>query len=145
MTQLQLRTDLAAAIAGGDLRLHYQPIVDLQTGQTIGFEVLVRWLRDGQLIPPREFIPIAESSGLIGPLTDWVVEEACRTTASKGTSDEHPWVSVNMSSSQLVRDDLVGRISLTLGATGLQPNRLVLEITESSLLEIGIARPAIDA
>jgi diguanylate cyclase len=144
MSQLQLKTDLAAAIPAGDLRLDYQPIVDLQTGRTIGFEALVRWLRDGQLVPPREFIPIAESSGLIGPLTDWVVAEACRTTAGKGTGSERPWVSVNMSSSQLVREDLVGRLSKTLEATGLSPERLVVEITESSLLEIDVARPAIE-
>ena len=144
MTQLQLRTDLAAAISGGDLRLHYQPVVDLRTGRTIGFEALVRWLRDGELIPPREFIPIAESSGLIGPLTDWVVDEACRTTAGKGKSGERPWVSVNLSSSQLVRGDIVPRLAKTLEATGLSADRLVVEITESSLLEIGIARPAIE-
>ena len=82
MTQLQLRTDLAAGISGGDLRLHYQPVVDLRTGRTIGFEALVRWLRDGRAHPAGEFIPIAESSGLIGPLTDWVLDEACRTTAA---------------------------------------------------------------
>lgn len=144
MTQLQLRTDLAAAIAGGDLRLHYQPVVDLTNGRTIGFEALVRWLRNGELIQPRDFIPIAESSGLIGPLTDWVVEEACRTTAIKIKSGERPWVSVNLSSSQLVRDDLVGRLTRTLEATGLSPDRLVVEITESSLLEIAVARPAIE-
>jgi diguanylate cyclase (GGDEF)-like protein len=144
MTQLQLRTDLAAAISGGDLRLHYQPIVDLTTGRTIGFEALVRWLRDGELVQPRDFIPIAESSGLIGPLTDWVVDEACRTTAVRIKSGERPWVSVNLSSSQLIREDLVGRLTRTLEATGLPPDRLVVEITESSLLEIAVARPAIE-
>ncbi len=144
MTQLQLRTDLAAAIGQGDLLLHYQPVVDLQSGQTIGFEALVRWMRDGQLIPPREFIPIAESSGLIGPLTDWVVEEACRTTAAKTKPGERPWVSVNLSSSELGRDDIAARFSRTLAATGLSPDRLVVEITESSLIEIGVARPAIE-
>jgi diguanylate cyclase (GGDEF)-like protein len=144
MTQLQLRTDLDLAIASGDLRLHYQPVVDLRTGRTIGFEALVRWLRDGRLIPPAEFIPVAEASGLIGPLTDWVVDEACRTTAGWGRPGDRPWVSVNLSSSQLVRQDIVGRLGRTLKATGMSPDRLVVEITESSLLEIDVARPAIE-
>lgn len=143
-TKLQLQTDLAAGITAGDLRLHYQPVVDLDTGRTIGFEALVRWLRDGQLIPPLDFIPLAESSGLIGPLTDWVIEEACRMTAATGRRGERPWVSVNLSSSQLVRQDIVARIGRTLEATGLAADRLIVEITESSLLEIDVARPALE-
>ncbi len=144
VTQIQLRTDLELAIAGGDLRLHYQPVVDLRTGRTIGHEALVRWLRDGQLIAPSEFIPVAESSGLIGPLTDWVVDEACRTTASRDEGGDRPWVSVNLSPSQLVRPDIIARLGRTLEATGLAPDRLVIEITESSLLEIDVARPAVE-
>ncbi|HYN70009.1 MAG TPA: EAL domain-containing protein, partial [Candidatus Eisenbacteria bacterium] len=125
-------------------RLHYQPVVDLRTGRTIGYEALVRWLRDGRLIGPDEFIPMAESSGLIGPLTDWVVDEACRTTANWGKAGDRPWVSVNLSSSQLIRRDIVTRLGRTLEATGLSPDRFVVEITESSLLEIDLARPAIE-
>ena len=144
MTQLQLRADLAVAIAAGDLRLHYQPIVELESGRTIGFEALVRWLRDGRLVPPGEFIPLAESSGLIGPLTDWVVNEACRTVAPWGRLGDRPWISVNLSSSQLLRQDIVTRLERTLAETGLPADRLVLEITESSLLDIDLARPAIE-
>ena len=144
MTQLQLRTDMAAGIAGGDLRLHYQPIVDLRTGRTVGYEALVRWLHDGRLVPPNEFISMAELTGLIGPLTDWVVDEACRTTADWGTSGNRPWVSVNLSSSQLVRPDIVTRFRRALEASGLAPDRLVIEITESSLLEIEVAKPAVE-
>ncbi len=142
-TQLQLRTDLAAGIAAGDLRLHYQPIVDLGTGKTVGYEALVRWLRDGRLVPPGEFIPVAEASGLIAPLTDWVVDEACRTTAGWGTPAARPWVSVNLSSSQLVRSDIVARFGQSLEESGLAPERLVIEITESALLEIEVAKPAV--
>jgi diguanylate cyclase (GGDEF)-like protein len=141
---LQLRTDLAAGIARGDLRLHYQPVVDLRSGRTIGYEALVRWWRNGRLVAPSEFILTAESSGLIGPLTDWVVDEACRTTADWGAPGDRPWVSVNLSSSQLVRKDIVPRLGRTLRATGLPPDRLVIEITESSLVEIDVARPAIE-
>jgi diguanylate cyclase len=144
LTQLQLRADLAAGIAGGDLRLHFQPVIDLRTDRTVGYEALVRWLRDGRLVAPGEFIPMAESSGLIGPLTDWVVDEACRTTAAWGRSGERPWVSVNLASSQLVRPDFVDRLGRTLADNGLPADRLVLEITESSLVEIDIARPAIE-
>jgi diguanylate cyclase (GGDEF)-like protein len=142
--QLQLRTDLAAGIAAGDLRLHYQPVVDLRSGRTIGYEALVRWWRDGRLVAPGEFIPTAEATGLIGPLTDWVVDEACRTTAGWGEPGDRQWVSVNLSSSQLVRHDMVARLGRTLRATGLPPERLVIEITESSLVEIDVARPAIE-
>ena len=144
MTQIQLRADLAVAIAAGDLRLHYQRVVELETGRTIGYEALVRWLRDGQLVPPGDFIPLAESSGLIGPLTDWVVNEACRTVAPWGRLGDRPWVSVNLSSSQLLRQDIVSRLERTLAETGLPADRLILEITESSLLEIDLARPAIE-
>lgn len=144
MTQLQLRSDLGAGIARGDLRLHYQPVMDLKTGATVGYEALVRWMHDGRLVPPGEFIPVAERSGLIGPLTDWVIDEACRMMAAWTTAGDRPWVSVNLSSSQLVRQDLVARVGRTLAATGLKPDRLVIEITESSLLEIDVAKPAIE-
>ena len=144
ITQLQRVTDLAAGIVGGELRLHYQPVVDMRTGQAIGYEALVRWLRDGQLVPPMEFIPLAESSGLIGPLTDWVVAEACRTTAPWGKPGDRPWVSVNLPSSQLVREDMVAYLAGALEASGLSPNRLVIELTESSLVDIDVARPAIE-
>jgi diguanylate cyclase (GGDEF)-like protein len=144
MTQLQLREDLEAGIANGDLRLHYQPVVDLRNGRTIGYEALVRWLHDGRLVPPMAFIPLAESSGLIGPLTDWVVDEACRATATWGRPGDRPWVSVNLPSSQLIRDDLIARLRGTLETSGLPADRLVIEITESSLMDIDVARPAIE-
>jgi EAL domain-containing protein (putative c-di-GMP-specific phosphodiesterase class I) len=119
-------------------------VVDLRTGQTVGYEALVRWLREGQLIAPNDFIPIAESSGLIAPLTDWVIAEACRTAAAWGKPRDRPWVSINMSSSQLVREDMVATIGRALELTGLSSDRLVVEITESSLLEIDVALPAIE-
>jgi diguanylate cyclase len=144
MSQLQLRTDLAAGISAGDLRLYYQPVVDLQSGRTVGYEALVRWLHNGQLIAPGEFIPVAESSGLIGPLTDWVLDEACRRMAGLDQGGERPWVSVNVSSSQLLRRDIVARLSATLDNAGLSSDRLVVEITESSLLDVGVARPVIE-
>jgi EAL domain-containing protein (putative c-di-GMP-specific phosphodiesterase class I) len=142
-SRLQLRADLAAGIAAGDLRLHYQPVVDLQTGRTVGYEALVRWLRDGDLVAPSEFIPLAESSGLIGPLTDWVIEEACRTTARWGSGAPRPWISINLPPSQLLREDIGAVLGASLGSSGMAPDRLVIEITESSLLQIESARPAL--
>jgi EAL domain-containing protein (putative c-di-GMP-specific phosphodiesterase class I) len=91
------------------------------------------------------FIPVAESSGLIGPLTDWVIGEACRTVAGWGKGADRPWVSVNISSSQLIRRDMTTLLERTLATTGLSADRLVIEITESALLEIEVARPAIEA
>ena len=144
VSQLQLRTDLAAGISAGDLRLHYQPVVDLRSGRTIGYEALVRWLHDGRLRPPGDFISVAESSGLIAPLTDWVVDEACRRMAGLDGGPDRPWVSVNVSSSQLLRRDIVARLSHSLQSSGLPADRLVIEITESSLLDVGVARPVIE-
>ena len=125
-TQLQLRTDLAAGIAAGDLRLHYQPIVDLSDRQ----DGRLRGARS--LDARRPARPAAASSsrspsraGSSAPLTDWVVDEACRTTAAWGTPGERPWVSVNLSSSQLVRPDIVARFGQSLEASGLAPERLV--------------------
>jgi diguanylate cyclase (GGDEF)-like protein len=144
MNLLELRTDLAKAIPGGDLRLHFQPVLELRSGRIVGYEALVRWQRGDRLVPPLDFIPVAESSGLIEPLTDWVIDEACRLTSRWGTDTDQPWVSVNLSSSQLIRQGLVARIGRTLASTGLAADRLVIEITESALLEIDVARPAIE-
>jgi diguanylate cyclase (GGDEF)-like protein len=142
--QIQLRADLAAAIAGGDLRLHYQPVVDLHTGWTVGLEALVRWERDGALVPPSDFIPLAESSDLIGPLTDWVIDEACAAAVAWTGGPADPWVSINLSSSQLLREDIVDRLRQGMELSGLPANRLVVEITETALVEIDPARVAIE-
>jgi EAL domain-containing protein (putative c-di-GMP-specific phosphodiesterase class I) len=144
LTQLQLRTDLGEGIAGGELRLHYQPIVDLRNGRTVGYEALVRWLHNGRLVPPVEFIPMAEASGLIATLTDWVVGESCRMAAAWGAAVGRPWVSVNLSASQLIRQDIVASLARTLEASGLEPDRLVVEITESALVDIEVAKPAVE-
>jgi diguanylate cyclase (GGDEF)-like protein len=144
VTNLQVRSDLEAGIAAGNLRLHYQPVVDLRSGRTLGREALVRWQRGDELVSPADFIPVAETSGLIDQLTDWVLDEACRTANGWQATVERTWVSVNLSSSQLLRRDLIERILATLETTGLAADRLVLEITESSILDIDVARPAIE-
>jgi diguanylate cyclase (GGDEF)-like protein/PAS domain S-box-containing protein len=124
---------LARAIEGGDLTLHYQPIVDLATGATVGCEALVRW-RDGDaLVPPGKFIPLAERTGLIAPLSDWVIAEACRQSrAWQGRGLELP-ISVNFSGA-LWDLAAVRRFLDTLAGFELPAGRITVELTESTAM-----------
>jgi diguanylate cyclase (GGDEF)-like protein/PAS domain S-box-containing protein len=136
----RLDTELALrrAITEGDLRLYYQPIVNLTTGRTDGVEALVRWDHPQRgIIFPDEFIPVAEATGLIVPLGEWVLGEACRQTHSWHV--EHPdlarlTVAVNLSGRQITQSDLVSVVANILADTGLDPAQLVLEITESVVM-----------
>ncbi|MEA2527544.1 MAG: hypothetical protein QOF73_4771 [Thermomicrobiales bacterium] len=131
--RLQGEADLRRAIASGEFRVHYQPIVDLTTGEVDEVEALVRWQHPQRgLVPPDDFIPLAEATGLIVPLGEWVLAEACREVRAW---DGPPLVvAVNLSARQLEQPNLVGVIARILGATGLAPWRLKLEITESVAL-----------
>lgn len=130
---------LRHALERDELRLHYQPIVTISTQAIIGFEALVRWQHPEKgLLMPGEFISVAEASGLIIPLSWWVLEEACRqmqawTNAYPGMA--HFTVSVNMSSKQFFQKDLVQKVSDILTKTGFDPHRLKLEITEGVLID----------
>lgn len=133
--RLQLETDLRRAIEQNEFQLHYQPIVALDSGQTAGFEALIRWHQpEGNYISPAEFIPVAEETGLIVPLGQWVIRTACQqlrqwqTEFATGTS---LMVSVNLSGQQFTQPDLVEFIEATLTETGLDGRCLKLEITES--------------
>lgn len=128
-----LADDLRRAIPLQQLELHYQAQRDLGTGKLCGFEALLRWRRGGQgLVPPDEFIPVAEEMGLILPIGDWVIREACRT-ATKWPDEIS--VAVNVSPKQLLdRDRLPRAIAASLADTGLAPERLEIEITESALV-----------
>jgi diguanylate cyclase (GGDEF)-like protein/PAS domain S-box-containing protein len=135
--RLELESDLRAALENGDLRLHYQPTVDLATSEVIGFEALARWPHPTRgMINPLDFIPIAEATGLIVPLGRWVLHEACRQAVEWGTAGDGrpPKMSVNVSVRQFDRADLSEMVSTVLAETGMPADRLCLEMTESVLM-----------
>ena len=137
--RLQLETDLRMALKRREFLLHYQPFVCLASGKIIGFEALVRWQHPLRgLISPIKFIPVAEETGAIVPLGEWVLEEACRQLRLwEGMFDcDRPLImSVNLSGKQFAQPDLVERIQAILGATGLNAESLKLEITESVVMD----------
>jgi PAS domain S-box-containing protein len=139
--RLALEHDLRAAVEADDDQFvcHYQPIVSLRDGRTLGHEALVRWQHpvDG-FRAPDSFIPLAEETGLIGALGERVLLTACRQTAAWRQAGDHDGlrrVSVNLSVRQLADPEVVGMVGRALAATGLEPGALTLEITETSLLE----------
>jgi diguanylate cyclase (GGDEF)-like protein len=127
---------LRKAVDGGELLAHFQPIVELASGQVAAAEALLRWDRPGHgLVPPLDFIPLAEESGLIVDLGAWILREAC-TRAREWRSAEAPdvRVTVNLSARQLLDPGFEQMVLDTLAETGLEPDALVLEVTESSLM-----------
>jgi len=137
--RLSVENDLRRGIAQGQLRLYYQPIVHLDTGAIAGFEALVRWQHPARgLLPPLEFIPTAEQTGLIVPLGRYVLAEACRQAAewtAANPSGEQLRISVNVSAKQLVQPGWSDEVAQVLAESGLAPRQLVLEITESVLMD----------
>ncbi len=132
-TQQSAESELRDAIAREEFELHYQPVVDVKTRQLCGVEALVRWQHPTKgLIAPDHFIPLAESTGLIVPLGEWILQRACADAASWPA---HVKVAINISAVQFKRGNLFDVILCTLVETGLAPERLELEITETSLLE----------
>lgn len=136
--RIYLGTELARALEQGDqLEVHYQPQVDLQSGQCLGLEALARWKHpDEGWISPGRFIPVAEQSGLIHKLGEWVLETAClqaRQWLDNGW--DFGQIAINIASHQLNSNSLTDQIERVLYKSGLPPNRLELELTESSLLE----------
>jgi len=134
---LNMRNGLRGALERDEFVLHYQPQVDLESGKTIGAEALLRWNHPEQgLVSPASFIPVAENSGLIVPIGDWVLREACRQamqwSSVEGRSDLI--VAVNLSAAQFQRGDLEKTVSAALAESGLDPARLELELTESILI-----------
>jgi len=126
--------DLHRALERGQMRVHYQPVVDMTGGGVVGAEALVRWEHPERgLISPADFIPVAEETGLIVPLGAWVLEQACSWAASQ--SNDSLRVSVNVSARQLAQPDVVQMVRSVLQQTGLAPDRLTLEVTESLLVK----------
>jgi diguanylate cyclase (GGDEF)-like protein len=139
VTRLAIETDLRRAIDNDQLELHYQPIMWLQGNKIVGVEALVRWRRpDGTLVPPGEFVPVAEETGLIRPIGRWVLHEACRQLA-RWRSDLPQAaglaMSVNISARQLQDASIVEDVESALRETGLDPGSLILELTESAVVE----------
>jgi diguanylate cyclase (GGDEF)-like protein/PAS domain S-box-containing protein len=128
-----LEVDLRAALQLRQFELHYQPLIDLNTDAVLGFEALLRWRHPVRgLVPPLDFIPLAEEIGLIGPIGDWVLRHAC-AEAVKWPNDI--LVAVNLSPAQFANKNLAQSVILTLAASGLSARRLELEVTESVLLQ----------
>jgi c-di-GMP phosphodiesterase Gmr len=136
--RFSMETDLRRALQRNELELHYQPLIDLDTGSLSGFEALARWQHpDLGAISPVDFIPVAEDSGLIVPLGRWALEEAAKTIAKwdarlNGEPDFR--ISVNMSAVQMQRDDVVEAVSSALSSAGVLGNRMTLELTESAFI-----------
>ena len=135
--RLSLESRLRQAVANDELELHFQPFFDMKTAEVLGAEALLRWRHpELGLIPPGEFIPIAELSGLIVPIGEWVLRTAC-AEARKWHAQGFPQltVSVNLSSRQFQQTDLVSQVTNALAETGLEPDKLDLEITESNAMQ----------
>jgi diguanylate cyclase (GGDEF)-like protein len=138
VTRMQLETDLRTAIERRELCAYYQPIVDLTTMRLAGFEALMRWNHPQRgLIPPGEFIPVCEDTGLIVPVTLWMLRESCGQLASwnKDFPETPLMMSVNLSGKHFAQNDLVAQINDVLAETEIDPAHLKLELTESAVME----------
>ena len=139
LQRLELKADLQRAVDNDEFVLHYQPVIELETGRIEGLEALVRWQHPARgLIPPLDFIPLAEETGLIVPIGRWVLREAC--SQAEGLRERYGLtqplhMAVNLSARQLQRPEIVGEIAEILRETELHPRNLVLEITESVMMQ----------
>lgn len=139
LERVRFEMDLQQAIERNELSMHYQPIVSLSDGRLIGFEALLRWQHsEFGMIPPNKFIPIAESSDLIQPITLWILKETTRHLAEWqkiGPEYKELMISVNISGKHLTNDDLIDDVEIALDASGIAPHTLKLEMTESTAME----------
>jgi diguanylate cyclase (GGDEF)-like protein len=139
--RFQLLRDLRDALEAKDLDVYYQPQFELSTGKLIGAEALIRWFKKddskngGQFISPAEFIPVAEQSGLIVPIGEWVMRHSCELAAQWAKNGHDIRVAVNVSGAQFYQSDLVNFTAKCLRETGLKPHNLELEVTESVFMD----------
>jgi diguanylate cyclase (GGDEF)-like protein/PAS domain S-box-containing protein len=138
LRRLELKADLQRAIDNHEFVLHYQPVIELRTGEISGVEALLRWNHPHRgMVAPLEFIPLAEETGLIVPIGQWVLEEAC--TRAVELQGRYPMreplhMAVNLSARQLQRPEIVAEVAEVVRRTGLDPEHLILEITESVMM-----------
>ena len=136
LERLNLTTRLRKALKGGDLMLHYQPIFSLADGRPVGVEALIRWSDPARgLVPPAEFIPAAEHSGLIEPIGEWVLDEVCRQAAEWAKLGLRPTFSVNASPRELRRPEYVEALDRALNRRGIEPSQIIVEVTESAAMD----------
>jgi predicted signal transduction protein with EAL and GGDEF domain len=137
--RMRIENELATAIEDGQLEAHYQPIVDLNSRHLVGVEALMRWRHPTRgLVMPGDFIPLAEETGQIVPMTQWILNQACEDAANLQREIAHGEglrVSVNVSSRYLNHGNVVTDVRAALSSNGLRPDCLILEVTESLLLE----------
>ena len=147
LNRLELKADLQRALEHEEFVLMYQPVIELDTGRISGVEALIRWIHPERgLVPPLDFIPLAEETGLIVPIGRWVLQEACTYAAAlheRFPTEPPLHMAVNLSVKQLARADVIDDIRGILSATGVDPSTLIIEITESVMMadmELSIAR-----
>ena len=139
LRRLELKADLQRAVDNGEFFLHYQPVIELESGAISGLEALLRWNHPERgVVPPLEFIGLAEETGLIVPIGRWVLQEACRQAVllrARFPIDPPLHMAVNLSARQLQRPEIVAEVGEVLMETGLDPATLTLEITESVMMK----------
>ncbi len=139
--RFQMLRDLRSALENDELTLYYQPQLDLRSGKIIGAEALIRWFKKdnsregGKFISPAEFIPVAEQSGLIVPIGEWVMSHACKEAKKWHNAGHQIRIAVNVSGEQFQQSDLVDFTRKVIAETGINPHFLELEVTESAFME----------
>jgi EAL domain-containing protein (putative c-di-GMP-specific phosphodiesterase class I) len=141
LNRLKLESELRKAIANDEFELYFQPQMDIETGRIVGVEALIRWNHPERgMISPMHFIPLAEESGLIVPLGEWVLRAACKQNKEWQEQGYDPFpIAVNLSMRQFFQHNLKGKINQVLLQTGLEPHYLELEITESMTMDVEYA------